>query len=693
MARFLTLYARLVLMLGTGLVIAGVAFDPRWSTRLGGIGAVILGSTALRVFQIPLTKYSALNLLAMVAMAGALMIGAPPTAIGLYAGIVIADWAILRKPLSSAAINASRETLALYGAYGYFAWLSASHASTLGGALTADSIPAIALFISSHFVFSRGLLYCTLLLRNKLYPDEKSIILRYEVIAFGAGAMAVMISLLTIVNVGWTGWFVVAAVLAFAGLLLKRILEESIAAEELNKIHAMEQVVSSDANLAESLSRIETLANRLVDWNDFRILRLQGGQLRLVYETNRGLLDPPRDPMGDGMRLRGLALEDGDAQVVQDALRDPRVEKPKSGCRSMVVMPLRFGDRNVGLLEIEHHKRGTYGDKEVALVRRFASQLSTTLHIQDLRQPLLEAVARVGRQLDTLNESARTLRGGAETVARNIADITRGIAEESEQAGRSLDLAQSLHEASGKIANDGRDAASASERATSIATEHRETIATAIDRLVSAKRFVSESSGQIEGLARSTQRITDFIAVIKELADQTNLLALNAAIEAARAGERGQGFAVVASEVRKLAEQSAVASGNAGDIVQGFETQVRQVASQMTRGQTLVSDVESLSESALAALDSIVDATASSAQWAQRIADISYSQEIEFGRLRERVDRITDISRRNRSGAENVTSSASDQARALRELEEAAQELRNVAAYLGDLTRKLTSVK
>src|SRR4029434_942062 len=106
-----------------------------------------------------------------------------------------------------------------------------------------------------------------------------------------------------------------------------------------------------------------------------------------------------------------------------------------------------------------------------------------------------------------------------------------------------------------------------------IAAEHRDTIGMAIERLVNAKRFVGESAAQIGGLSKSTRRITDFIAVIKELADQTNLLALNAAIEAARAGEQGQGFAVVANEVRKLAEQSARASEDAGDIVTGFRSE------------------------------------------------------------------------------------------------------------------------
>jgi hypothetical protein len=62
------------------------------------------------------------------------------------------------------------------------------------------------------------------------------------------------------------------------------------------------------------------------------------------------------------------------------------------------------------------------------------------------------------------------------------------------------------------------------------------------------------------------------------------------------------------------------------------------------------------------------------------------------GRLNERVARIVEISRRNRGGAENVTRSAADQAQALRELEGAAHELREVAADLSDLTRRIARV-
>jgi methyl-accepting chemotaxis protein len=691
MRTFLTVYARTVGGLGLGLLVAALLLDTRWLGQTWGIVAMLVAIIFLRAQQIPLTKYGALNLLALPIVSGAMILGAPAASLAIYLGILIADVAFLRRTATVAWINAGREVLALIAAFGAYAWASVSMAAGASG-FNAETLPVILLFIFAYFVTSRLLLYFTLLIRDKLVDEEKSLILRYEVVAFGAGTIGVGIVLVSVTSLKPLGWAVVGVVLVLSGLLLKRILEESIAAEELNKILAMEQVVSSDVDVSDAFRRIQELAHRLVDWQSFRIGRLEDGELLHVWEGRQGYLEPPQRPDPQLATLRREALHAGDIILVTDTLRDPRILAGRSTARSVVVIPLRFGERTVGMLELEHHKPDAYTAKEVSLIRRFANQLATTLHIYDLRRPLLEAMNRVSQQLDTLTDSARALRGGGESVARTIGDITRGIAEEGEQVGRSLEVTKSLYQATQGVVHDGSSAAEASQRATEIATEHRRTIATAIERLVGAKVFVGESGAQIQELAKSVRRITEFIAVIRELADQTNLVALNAAIEAARAGEQGQGFAVVAEEVRKLAEQSAIASDEAGDIVLTFEEQMRRVALQMSRGEAVVQDVESLSEQARGALDMIVEATASAATGAQRIALTSREQELEFSKLSDRVRRIAQISWRNRDGAEQVTASARDQATALRGLEGATQELREVAIYLEELTRRITSV-
>ncbi len=651
---------------------------------------VFLATLLLRSRPIGLTKYSTLSGTSVSAMSGALILGAPASALAVFAGVLMADWLLQRKALAWAWVNAGREALTLVASYGGYAALTTLLQSGASGQLTADAVPAMSVFVFTYFLLGRSLQYFSLLVRDKLLADEKSLILRYEVIAFGASVAAVVIVLLTVTNVGLVGSSVVAVALGFAALLFVRIIEEAIAAEELNKIHAMELVVSSDVSLGDAFSRIAGLANRLVDWREFRIHRLQEGVPHLLFTGRDGLLDPPVDSGTPGATLRAEVLSTGRSVVVFDALTDSRVDGARDRKRSVVVVPLRFGERMVGLLELEHHKRGTYGDKQLTVVQRFASQLATTIQIQELRRPLVESVARLEGQLGTMNESAHQLRNGAETMARLVADISRSVAEESDQAARGRDAADEVYRTTSAIARDAREAAGASERAVHIATEHRATIGTAIERLVTAKGFVGESGTLMSELGTETRRVTSFISVIRDLAEQTNLLALNAAIEAARAGDEGKGFAVVAEEIRKLAEQSGRASEDANALVVTLAGQMERATRQMDRGRSLVSDVETLSGSARDALAEILESSRSAAAWARRIAEVSRTQEDAVGGVRERVERIAEISRKNREGTELAALTAETQARALQEVEGATQELRELAVDLGELARRLT---
>ncbi|MCC6927500.1 MAG: GAF domain-containing protein [Gemmatimonadaceae bacterium] len=682
-----------------GIAVAGTAavgllavVDPRWAAHPLGITIVFVATVLLRARPIALTKYSTLTGSPVTAMAGALVLGVSATALALFAGVLLADWLFQRKALAWAWVNAGREVLALVSAYGAFAATAAALDVQPTGALSAELVPAVSVFVFAYFIASRALQYFSLLVRDKLLPEERSIILRYEVIAFGASSAAVLLVVLTVTSVGRAGWIVVAIAIAFGSLLFQRIIEEAIAAEELNKIHQMELVVSSDASLGDAFARIAELGNRLVDWRDFRIHRLQDGGVRLLFTGRDGLLDPPVPPMPDGRELRDEALATGRAVIVTDSLHDVRVKQPRESARSAVVMPLRFGERTVGLLELEHHKRGTYGPRQLDVVQRFASQLATTIHIQDLRRPLAESVERLERQVATMNDSAHQLRSGAETVARLASEISRSVAEASDQAARGHDAAADVHTATSSIARDAREAAAASDRAVQIATEHRSTIGTAIERLVSAKGFVGESGAIMGDLGDETRRVTSFIGVIKDLAEQTNLLALNAAIEAARAGEEGRGFAVVAEEIRKLAEQSGKASEEASVLVATLAGQMERATRQMDRGRAMVADVETLSGSARDAMAQVVDSSRSAATWAKRIAEVSRSQEDAVGGVRDRIARIAEISGRNREGAAQVAETADSQARALQEVEGATRELRELATYLAELARRLSKL-
>lgn len=688
--RFLVVYGRLLAVMGAVIPAGVLVADRRWPPQWIEILVMLVACVVLRGQTVRLSKFSYLNQTALVSLAGSLLVGLPATLLALAGGILLADWVWHRKTVWAAAVNYGREATALTASYGIYAGiLSISGVADPG--LHVATIPAGFFLALAYFLFSRLLFYLSLLVRGKLEESERLLIIRYEVIWY----FATMAALATVVGavLSWppVTWLFVAAGLGALGQLLKQMLEEAISAEELNKIHAIESVITSNISLHDSFQRIERLAHRLVDWGDLRIYRRADEGLRLAYRSAIGRPDRG-EPTADVAALRGQVVANGETQVINDVMRDQRVADLPEHVQSLVLVPLRFGEAVIGTLELEHHKRHAYRRKDIVTIATFANQLATAIHINDLRRPIVETLDRMTQQLGTIGKAAASLRDVSRAVVTSTETIRNAATVEEAEVSGGLEATDTLAQVSRRVVEDGTEAAQASTAASDAASRNRERVKDALERLVALKAFVGESSGKVQQLGAMSRRITGFIASIREFSDMTNLLALNAAIEAARAGRHGRGFAVVAEEVRRLAEQSAEAAAEAGELVADIHRQVGEVVEQMRRGQVNVAGVEDLSSDALEALEAIVRATAEATAHAQRIAAAAGEQDDAFGKLRQRISAVAAISLQNRAEAEGVTARADEAAQGLGNLEAAARELEEVASRLRDLTRGFASL-
>jgi methyl-accepting chemotaxis protein len=158
-------------------------------------------------------------------------------------------------------------------------------------------------------------------------------------------------------------------------------------------------------------------------------------------------------------------------------------------------------------------------------------------------------------------------------------------------------------------------------------------------------KVMSQAAAAMSEINNSSQKITQIIGVMDEIAFQTNLLALNAGIEAARAGDAGKGFAVVAQEVRGLAQRSAVAAREIKALIASSSEEVE-------RGVKLVSET-------VAALDGVTHKVGQIDSLLSEMATSAQEQATGLGEVNVAVNKMDEVTQQNAAMIELATVAAS----------------------------------
>jgi sigma-B regulation protein RsbU (phosphoserine phosphatase) len=177
-------------------------------------------------------------------------------------------------------------------------------------------------------------------------------------------------------------------------------------ARTLLLLNEIARELTSILNLDQLLKRIGELLSRLIDFQMFSILLIEPETEKLQHRFSLRFQENIhlKHDIALGHGIVGHAAREKEAVLVPDVSKDARYVKVNPETRSELAVPLIYKDKVIGVLDLEHTRRGFFTDDHRRTVTTLAAQVAIALENARLYEQVQEQERRLERDLALARE-------------------------------------------------------------------------------------------------------------------------------------------------------------------------------------------------------------------------------------------------------------------------------------------------
>jgi len=424
-----------------------------------------------------------------------------------------------------------------------------------------------------------------------------------------------------------------------------------------NFVAQAQEVGKEDSERSANLSVIAMVVGTILAIaGGLMLVETLRGPLRRVTEVMKRLADGDLEVSIEG-RERGDEIGDmvRSVTVFRDAARENvRLEQEAAAARelSSAEAEQRAGERARIAADQQHALTALSGVLGNLAEGDLATGMDENLPADFvmMARTYNQAVDALRATLSEVGFAAQEINGGTANLSASADDLAKRTEQQAAALEESSRALRHLSDVVRSTATNARQTSQSVNETEEFAVRSGEVVARAVDAM-----------GEI---SRSSDKISQIIGVIDEIAFQTNLLALNAGVEAARAGEAGRGFAVVAQEVRELAQRCAGAAREIKQLISASAMQVEsgvqlveetgealsKIIAHVTDVRKLVAQISSAAAEQSTGITQVTQAVNDVELITQQNAAMVEENNAEIRGLRHRVEDLTQKIGRFRTG-------------------------------------------